>query len=186
MQELLDPDRPGKNGVVLYGIGGSGKTQLTLRFIMENHHKYSAVLWINVSTIEQTKQSFSEMADTIAVRWPTRDVPSVYIGPVDSHKVVSRLRSTRYSRWLLVVDGVDDLSLENYTTYIPSCKHGSVIITSTQAQAVDVFQMDPIHVDSLDVSSASKLLLSKSASGIAPTEASPKGNLALKCWLCLY
>lgn len=159
MEELLDPKKPGQKGIVLCGIGGSGKTQLTLRFINEHKGLYSAFIWINALTIEHTKQSFSEVADMIASNWPARDLPMTYTGSSKWRKMITRLRTTRYSRWLLIIDSVDDLSLENYRQYIPSCNHGFIIVTSTQVQASEVFRMPRLDVDSLDSQSSSKLLI---------------------------
>jgi hypothetical protein len=161
MEELLDAGKPGRKGIVLCGIGGSGKTQTTLRFIMKHKELYSAFIWINALSIEHTKQSFSEAADMIASNWPPRDLPMTYTGPSNWQKVITRLRTTRYSRWLLIIDSVDNLDLEDYTRYIPSCNHGSVIITSTQLQASEVFRMPKLDVDSLDPQSSCKLLLAR-------------------------
>ena len=159
MEELLDPGKPGQKGIVLCGIGGSGKTQTTLHFIMKHQKLYSAFIWINASTIEHTKQSFSEVADMMAFNWPSRDLPMTYTGSSDWQKVTNRLRTTRYSRWLLIIDSVDNLGLENYRRYVPSCNHGSIIVTSTQIQASEVFRMPKLDVDSLDPESSRKLLI---------------------------
>jgi len=161
MEELLDPGKPGRKGVVLCGIGGSGKTQTTLRFIKKHKELYSAFIWINALTIEHTKQSFSEAADMIASNWPSRDLPMTYTGSSNWKKVITRLRTTRHSRWLLIIDSVDNLDLENYRQYIPSCNHGSIVVTSTQIQASEVFRMPKLDVDSLDPQSSRKLLIAR-------------------------
>jgi hypothetical protein len=161
MDELLDPGKPGQKGVVLCGIGGSGKTQTMIRFIVKHKELFSAFIWINALTIEHTKQSFSEAADMIASNWPSRGLPMTYAGSSKWQKVITRLRTTRYSRWLLIIDSVDDLGLENYRQYIPSCNHGSIIVTSTQIQASEVFRMPRLDIDSLDPQSSRKLLIAR-------------------------
>lgn len=75
MKNLLNPRKPGIKGIVLCGIGGSGKTQTTLHFIMNNQKDFSAIIWIDASTIEHTKQSFAEAASRISTHWPTHDNP---------------------------------------------------------------------------------------------------------------
>ncbi|KAI9667662.1 MAG: hypothetical protein M1821_000479 [Bathelium mastoideum] len=179
MQQILDPDKPGQKGVVLYGIGGSGKTQLALNFVMKNHRQYSAVLWINASTIQQMNQCFSELVNILDSKWPSPDMPLTYSGPINWKRVVSRLRSTRYSRWLLIIDSIDDLNSKNYRDYIPSCRHGSVIITSTQAQAPEVFRMEPLPVDGLDIQNSSELLLSGISGQTESQEPSANGKSVL-------
>ena len=176
MQDFLDPERPGQKGVALYGMGGSGKTQLALRFILENYKTFSAVLWVNVSTAEQANQCFSEIADNLASKWLSVDRPSTYAGNVSSKKVISRLRSTKHSRWLLVIDSADDLDSRKYGDYIPSCEHGSIIITSTQAQTAEVFRMEPVYVAGLDTSSGSELLLARVFDSVAPATPSSQGT----------
>ena len=161
MEELLEPAKPGQKGVVLCGIGGSGKTQTTLRFIMNHKGLYSALIWINALTIEHTKQSFSEAADMIASNWPSRDLPMTYTGSSNWKKVITRLQKTRHSRWLLIIDSVDNLDLEDYRRYIPSCNHGSIIVTSTQNQASEVFRIPKLDVDCLDPQSSRKLLIAR-------------------------
>ncbi|KAL9094216.1 MAG: hypothetical protein Q9165_003356 [Trypethelium subeluteriae] len=162
MRKALDPAKPGQKGLLLYGIGGSGKTQLALRFIMEHAQLFSATIWINASTVEHTNQSFSEAAELIASEWPTNDLLSMSIGSENWKKVMSRLRTTRNSRWLLVIDSVDDLELENYARYKPSCEQGSIIVTSIQEQTAEVFRIERLQVEGLDVQSGSELLFSRS------------------------
>src|ERR1700728_3061559 len=89
----LDPRTPGQKGIVLCGIGGSGKTQLALRYIKQHQQLYTAVIWINASTAEHTIQSFAETAETVS-NWPFRDLPLTYSGSCNWRKVISRMRST--------------------------------------------------------------------------------------------
>ena len=183
MEELLDPRKPGLKGVVLCGIGGSGKTQTTLRFIMKHKELYSAFIWINALTIENTKQSFSEAVDIIASNWPSRDLPMTYAGSSNWQKVITRLRTTRYSRWLLIIDSVDDLGLGNYRRYIPSYHHGSIIVTSTQLQASEVFRMPKLDVDSLDPQSSRKLLIARAFRPAREVDLSNTSKYYLERWL---
>src|SRR5271163_4701870 len=64
--KALDPRTPGQKGIVLCGIGGSGKTQLALRYIKQYQQLYTAVIWVDASTVEHTIQSFAETADMIS------------------------------------------------------------------------------------------------------------------------
>ena len=162
VEEALSSSRSGLRGVVLYGIGGSGKTQLTLRYIQKHKNEYPTIIWINASSSESTYQSFEDVANLFSQSWPARDVPNPYSGTENWAKVVSRLRSTLYTRWLLVIDSIDDLEQEQFRRYVPACSHGSVIITSTQYQCVDVFpSFTGIEVDALDLKSAQELLLNR-------------------------
>lgn len=165
IEEALNPTKPGQKGIVLCGIGGSGKTQLTLRYIEKHQQSYTAILWIDASTIEHTKQSFAMAADVISSNWP-RDLPLTYVGSSDWHKVIARLRSTCHTRWLLVMDSVDDLDQDNFRQYIPSCPYGSIIVTSTQNQAPEVFRLSRLEIDRLDLDSGRELLFARTSSSM--------------------
>ncbi len=176
IEKALDPEKSGQRGVVLCGIGGSGKTQLTLRYIEQHFHLYTAIIWINATTLEHTQQSFAEAADLISSKWPAPDLPVVYIGPIRWRKVVARLHSTCHKDWLLVIDSVDDLTQDNFRQYIPSCKHGSIIVTSTQRQAPEVFRFSELEVDCLDLDSSRELLFACTSGSIENAVVSEDGK----------
>ncbi|KAK4454854.1 hypothetical protein QBC34DRAFT_103225 [Podospora aff. communis PSN243] len=163
LRQRLDPAKPGRKGVVLFGLAGSGKTQLSLRFIQSYRDVYSAVIWIDASSKEQALQSLEDTAETINAVWPTKDLPLTYHGKSPQKRVMSRLRSTIYNHWLLVIDSADDVGAINLPGLIPECKHGSVLVTSTRRSAAELLEKEgfgSLEVDSLDSSSASELLLS--------------------------
>jgi hypothetical protein len=175
--KALDPGTPGQKGIVLCGIGGSGKTQLALRYIKQHQQLYTAVIWINASTVEHTIQSFAEAADMISSNWPFRDLPLAYVGSCNWRRVITRMRSTCYTRWLLVIDGIDDLNQDNFKQYIPSCKFGSIIVTSTQNRAPEVFQLLRLDVDRLDLDSGRELLLTRAFGSISDADISEDGKI---------
>lgn len=177
MANALDPITPGQKGIVLSGIGGSGKTQLALRYIKQYQQLYTAVIWINASTAEHTIQSFAETADMVSSNWPFRDLPLAYLGSCNWRKVITRMRSTRYTRWLLVIDGIDDLNQDNFKQYIPSCQFGSIIVTSTQSRAPEVFQLSRLDVDRLDLDSGRELLLTRAFGSISDADISEDGEI---------
>jgi NB-ARC domain len=173
----LDPRTPGQKGVVVRGIGGSGKTQLALRYIKHYQQLYTAVIWINASTVEHTIQSFAETADMVSSNWPFRDLPLTYLGSRNWRKVIARICSTRYTRWLLVIDGIDDLNQDNFKQYIPSCQFGSIIVTTTQSRAPEVFQLPQLDVDCLDLDSGRELLLARTFGSISDADISEDGEI---------
>lgn len=161
IREALDPFRRGRKSVLLCGIGGSGKTQLALRHVQQDLQRYSAVLWVNASTKEHARLSFTQAAGTISSRWPP-DLPAVYRRDKDDPvlMVTARFRSTRYSNWLLVVDSADELDNCELSRYIPTCDHGSILVTSTRPRACKGFRPDrPLEVQGLDLQSSLALLL---------------------------
>jgi len=162
LREALDPAGPGRKSVLLCGMGGSGKTQLALRHIQEEESRYSAIIWIQASTETDATYSISEALSTIASDWP-RDLPLTQsrAGTPDTLQLTSRLRSTRYQNWLLVVDSADDPN-DFLHEYIPDCRHGSVLVTSTRHRACKAFKPTRVPVEGLDLESARALLASVS------------------------
>ncbi|KAK0706183.1 P-loop containing nucleoside triphosphate hydrolase protein [Lasiosphaeria miniovina] len=167
MRDHLDPLKPGRKGMVLFGLAGSGKTQLALKFVQVFGNRYSAIIWINASSSPQLSQSLTEAADFIkASLWPSKDHPNTYYGKETAKIVTPRLRSTVHNRWLLVIDSVDDIESTDFRNLIPECKHGSTIITSTRRTAAELFEavgFSSRDIDSLDDLSATQLLLASSS-----------------------
>jgi hypothetical protein len=158
IREALDPSRHGRKSLMLYGIGGVGKTQLALQHIQQDGHRYSAILWVNASTTDHARMSFGEAATTILSSWP-RELPVAFAGPDNVLKVVARLRSTRYTNWLIVIDSIDDPNGQ-LSRYVPSGEYGSVLVTSTRQLACNGFIPDkPLLVEGLDPQSSRALII---------------------------
>lgn len=174
----LNPEIPGQKGIVLYGIGGSGKTQLAIRYVMQHSKLYTAIIWINASSREQAQESFTTMAEMIQLHWPVEDLLPSPENSDSIKRVIFQLRLTRYSRWLLVIDSVDDMSRNNPKRYIPSCDHGSIIVTSTHRQAGNVLGLSSLEIDRLDLDSGCQLLFG--CAGLKETLVSESGKKFLR------
>ena len=161
IMDLLDPAKIGQKGMVIYGMPGSGKTQLALRYIERHHNVFTSVFWITASSPETASSSFSEAAALITSAWPPMDLPNPYRDHDDRQRVISRLRSTLHRNWLLIIDSADDVYGQDFTQYIPTCQHGSILVTSTRKEAVEVFGMESQEIGSLDPKDSQQLLLSR-------------------------
>ncbi|KAI1642877.1 P-loop containing nucleoside triphosphate hydrolase protein [Daldinia loculata] len=160
--DVLDPSGPGRKGVAIFGIGGSGKTQLALKYIKEKKRLYSAVIWINAFTSEQLTQSFADAFHMISKSWTHKDVSNTYAGENMEYFVLGRLRTTLKRNWLLVIDSADDPNNHNLTQLIPDCSFGSIIVMSTRKHASDILEpygFEGIELDKLDDADATELLL---------------------------
>src|SRR4051794_37601302 len=69
IRQALDPSQPGQKIVLLYGIGGAGKTQLALRHIHQEQGRYSAIVWVDAFTRDHSASSLDEAAATISSIW---------------------------------------------------------------------------------------------------------------------
>ncbi|KAF8444347.1 hypothetical protein BDZ91DRAFT_670464 [Kalaharituber pfeilii] len=147
--------------VVLYGMGGVGKTQIALEYIYRYSRDYSAVFWINAATEQTTKLSFTHIMQQLIKHYAklSNEPDYSYIGrllgmagkldsagtftiqqPSEEQHVVDAVKewftTKENTKWLLVFDNLDDLTSFNINDYIPSSAHGTVIITSRRRESV--------------------------------------------------
>ena len=61
MHELLY-GHSSRSCVILHGLGGIGKTQLTIEYIRRHKEKYTAIFWLNANDQDSLKLSFRDVA----------------------------------------------------------------------------------------------------------------------------
>ena len=134
-----------RNVVVVYGLGGIGKTQLVVEFARKYYGRFSAVFWLDGSSEASLKQSFVDMAKTIPRSELTADgVQMLSQATVEADVAVREcqqwLSLPSNSQWLLIIDNVDrdhrdrdDAQAYDVKSYFPDADHGSVLITSRLA-----------------------------------------------------
>ena len=124
---------PSDRVVILYGLGGMGKTQLALKYAAENAETYSAVLWINASNERNAHLGFRDTAKRyvdavmdemdLEVR-QTRlrklrlgrlvnadgevSLDQAHLGEI-TKSVIGFLERDDNDNWLLILDNVDDV-----------------------------------------------------------------------------
>ncbi|KAF8473532.1 P-loop containing nucleoside triphosphate hydrolase protein [Kalaharituber pfeilii] len=168
--------------LVLYGMGGIGKTQLALEYVYRHSGDYSSVFWVNAASEQTTKISFTHIMQQL-IKHHTRisDEPDyARIGrllgmagkldqagmftvqqPSEEQHVVDSVKEwlaeKDNTKWLLVFDNVDDLESFDINDYIPSTPHGTVIITSRRPESTQ--GRKGIEVQQMDSSEAEELLI---------------------------
>src|SRR5258707_2080462 len=70
MQRTLKGGAP-RRTVVLHGLGGIGKTQLTVAYAKQYKDNYSAIFWLNGKDEDSLKQSFARVARRILREHPS-------------------------------------------------------------------------------------------------------------------
>ena len=60
-----------RRAVVLYGLGGIGKTQLSVAYAKRHKDNYSAIFWVNIKDEDSLKQSFARIAKQILREHPS-------------------------------------------------------------------------------------------------------------------
>ena len=132
--------------VVLHGLGGIGKTQLTIAYAKRYKGDYSAIFWLNTKDEDSLKQSFVKAAKRILRDHPSASrLSSVNInanldGMIDAVKAWLSLCNN--TRWLVIYDNYDNPKLPGRTDpaavdirkFLPESYQGSVIITTRSSQ----------------------------------------------------
>ena len=136
----------GRHTVVLHGLGGIGKTQLTVAYAKRHKDNYSAILWLNIKDEDALKQSFAKVAGQILREHPSASRLSSMDMKENLDEVIDAVKSwlslLNNTRWLIIYDNYDnpklpaniDLAALDIRKYLPESYQGSVIITTRSSQ----------------------------------------------------
>uniref|UniRef100_A0A8H7NHF5 DUF7779 domain-containing protein n=1 Tax=Bionectria ochroleuca TaxID=29856 RepID=A0A8H7NHF5_BIOOC len=133
--------------VSLYGLGGTGKTQIALAYVfwLQETYRKVSILWVHAGKAERFRQSFISIAEEYKI-------PGYADPKVDVLLLVKNwLRKKNHGEWLMVLDNADDTQLffgqpsetiscmesndeKNLARYLPECSHGTFLITTRNKQ----------------------------------------------------
>ncbi|KAK7441019.1 hypothetical protein VKT23_016800 [Stygiomarasmius scandens] len=138
----------GQHIVTLVAKGGTGKTQMILKFVSEQQSRFSNIWFLDATSETTLTADFKTLGQAAGI-------------PKDTSEAVQGFLSRAQRDWLLIFDNADTPDLD-LGKYIPRCNHGNVIITS---RVTSVHQMaSPGHClnfDDLDHQEAVELLLKR-------------------------
>ncbi|KAK0468579.1 hypothetical protein IW261DRAFT_1679639, partial [Armillaria novae-zelandiae] len=128
--------------------GGTGKTQVVLRFVSENSYRFLHVWFFDATSDSTLAADFKKLGKAAGIGESVNDVRD-FLGRM-------------HEDWLMIFDNADGPKID-LGKYIPQCMHGNVIITS---RITEVHQMASpgFHFDfsDLEQSEAIDLLLKHS------------------------
>ncbi|KEP55097.1 calcium-independent phospholipase A2-gamma [Rhizoctonia solani 123E] len=102
---------------VIYGLGGSGKTQLALKVVEQTRNNWIEVLYIDGTSRETIESALEAFAGV-------KTIGHTYQDSID-------WLESCLGRWLIVFDNVDEPSIgASLRRYIPAGTYGSVLITT--------------------------------------------------------
>lgn len=139
----------GRRTVILHGLGGIGKTQLTVAYAKRHKNNYSAIFWLNIKDEDSIKQSFAKIARQISQEHPSVSGLSSVDIKENLDEVIDTVRAwlnvPNNTRWLIIYDNYDNPKLASNTDpaavdihkFLPEAYQGSVIITTRLSQ-VDI------------------------------------------------
>ena len=108
---------------VIYGLGGSGKTQFCLRYAEDNKSRYWGVFWIDGSSEENAETNFASLGQQMGKG-------ATFTGGM-------HWLSQCTKPWLLVIDNADDPEMD-ISKYFPVGGSGHILIT-TRNPGADVY-----------------------------------------------
>ena len=154
------PPGTGRQRVVLWGLGGFGKSRIALEYSRTYQKDYSAVLWINAATYESVEESFAQAATALRSRISSQRNPPSVDARANVQLVQQWLKSDKNKDWLLILDSLDDLDSFDCRSLIPQCSHGSIIVTSTLSHTASVLDFEGLETSGLDLVHGCEMLLS--------------------------
>ena len=147
-----------RSTVVLFGLGGIGKTSLAVEYTRRHKEKYTAIFWLNAKDEDSLMLNFRDIAQQVLKYHPSTDVLTSINLKGNLDQVVNRVKTwldlQDNTRWLIIYDNYDnprtsgnpDSSAVDVRRFLPSSDHGSIIITTRSSQ---VSQCQRIHVQKL-------------------------------------
>ena len=146
---------------VIFGLGGSGKTQFSLKYIEENKACYPGILWLDASSEENIESGYASLGQEMnkgasfaaGIHWLSRcSLP-----------------------WLLVLDNADDPDLD-FSKYIPSGNKGHILITTRNPSLQKMATAGYLRFRGMDPEEAVSLLLRTASADIEPLSANPQNR----------
>lgn len=128
--------------LVLGGMGGIGKTQLSIAYAKRYGNTYSSVFWLNATSEITLKSSFRNVAQRILALETVDELDDDRL----CVRVSNWLCELDNSHWLLIYDNYDDPAEYDITKYYPSVAHGSIIVTTRVPSRLNG---DKVHLRSL-------------------------------------
>ncbi|KAJ7278492.1 hypothetical protein C8J57DRAFT_1577132 [Mycena rebaudengoi] len=149
MHDYFSQDVGIRHVCLLHGLGGSGKTQICLKFLAEtNKSRFTDVFFLDASTINTIKSGLKNIA-------LTRSIGS-------EHEDASCWLSSREDEWLVIFDNADDPTI-NLFNYFPQSSCGNILITSRNPR-LHVHAPDAHHqISDMEDQDAVELLLASAA-----------------------
>jgi hypothetical protein len=167
MRNLLTSKAEAERRVILWGIGGAGKTQLAVKYAFKYEEEFSAAFFINAASTASfrtdccTIAKYLKLPEALVASSPKAE------STVAQDSVVEAVKDwfTDYEGdWLLIIDNannLDELDLQKHLP--PTRKKGCIIITSQDNQAAGFAQPgSSIEVGEMLPEDAQELFLKRS------------------------
>ncbi|KAL3465971.1 hypothetical protein BJX64DRAFT_284904 [Aspergillus heterothallicus] len=153
MQECFDSSGS-RRSLVVWGLSGSGKTQLALHYITLYRDMYRSVLWIDSSSTAKIYASMERLGAQLQVDRQERSVVELVIEWLEKE-----------TSWIMVFDGVpgaydvDDHEDFDIRRYFPACGHGHIVLVTTSSDLHVRLGLPDVQLQGLEERTGSEILL---------------------------
>jgi hypothetical protein len=143
-----------RSSLVLWGLSGSGKTQLAIHYVTAYRETYGSVLWVDSSSTAKIQASFERLA--MQLPRSRQERPAVEL-------VTEWLE--KQGSWIMVFDGVpggydvDDYEDIDIRKYFPICEHGHILLVTTSSDLHIRLGFPDVQLEGLDDRTGSEILL---------------------------
>ncbi|CCA76280.1 related to kinesin light chain [Serendipita indica DSM 11827] len=131
---------------ILYGLGGSGKTQLATKWIQDHEHNFSRVIFVDASSQQHLEADLERSIRSLGPEY----------AKMTWNDAVAYLDG-KEKGWLLFFDNADSEKLE-LRPYLPGSVHGTILITTRNAHCNKYARDGAVHVGDLEDNEAVNLL----------------------------
>jgi len=126
-----DSKLPSRHSCLLWGAGGTGKTQICLKFTEDISDRMSHVFWVDASSLESIIVSLKRLSG----------IPAAKAGSAES---ALRWISGIQEEWLIVFDNADHLPPDVVAKFIPPGNRGNILITSRNQSMGRIIAFDKV------------------------------------------
>ncbi|KAG9242296.1 hypothetical protein BJ878DRAFT_555788 [Calycina marina] len=155
--------------IALIGLGGVGKTSLTIELVyrIREHHKDCAIFWIPATNFESLQQAYLSICTQLQLPvWDNRNE--------DPKKLLQiHLSQASAGQWLLVFDNADDINMwtgsqgsdrvsSPLKDHLPTSQKGRIVFTSRDRKtAYDLVQRRQYMIEVPDLTEATAMVFIK-------------------------
>jgi len=151
--------RDRQNVVALVGLGGMGKTQLSIYFARKFADTYSSIFWLNAKDESTIKAGLAALAAQVV---ENNNIPLSVTDPQEEERRVQQARQwlsrPNNDKWLVVYDNYDHPRLPGISTgydirdFFPHRAQGSILITTRSPQITFARQLRLKKLEDVDQS----------------------------------
>ena len=147
--------------LLLWGLGGAGKSQLVLNYIREHGHDYSAVFWIEAESKGSIERDYTQIYQLL-YNHQTGAIQETLKAEIAMSRVKSWFHKSE-GRWLVVLHSADtidddqDRSYIDLRNFIPDAPGVHTIITSQSSTPGEIKTLESVEVTKMELAEATEL-----------------------------